>query len=296
MPRHGIWMHRFIEKKISRPELALCFPRNARMGSVLTEAGTNKRRGVAMKFSVCTDAIFSDMKTADAMKIVKDCGFSAVEFWNWWDKDLDAIAAAHRELGVEVAAFCTRFISLTDPSKREAFVQGLKDTLEAAKKLECKTLIAQVGDDTGARRDFQHQSIIDGLKACAPLLEEAGVTLTIEPLNTRVNHIGYYLWSSEEGADIIDAVGSPNVKMLFDYYHQQIMEGDLVRRSIAVLGRIGHIHTAGTPGRHELTDGEVNYPCIFRALEEAGYNGYVGLEYFPLEDAQAGLKALAQYA
>jgi hydroxypyruvate isomerase len=114
-------------------------------------------------------------------------------------------------------------------------------------------------------REAQTQSLIEGLRACVPILEKEGVTLLIEPLNTRVNHQGYFLASSEEAFHIINQVGSPYVKILFDIYHQQITEGNVIANIRENIGLIGHFHAAGNPGRHELDNGELNYEQIFKA-------------------------------
>ena len=124
------------------------------------------------------------------------------------------------------------------------------------------------------------------------MLEESGVTLVVEPLNIYVDHIGYYLSSSKEAFAIIEEVGSPYVKVLFDIYHQQINEGDILRHMLPNLEKIGHIHCAGSNGRHELDNGELNYPYLFKKLAEAGYDRYVGLEYFPERDPADSLKDL----
>lgn len=130
---------------------------------------------------------------------------------------------------------------------------------------------------------------MEGLKACVPYLEESGITLVVEPLNVRVDHAGYYLYSSDEAAGIMREVGSPYVKMLFDIYHQQITEGDLIRRIREYIPYIGHFHAAGNPGRHELYDGEIDYRKVFAAIGETGYDGYIGLEYFPEDEVEKGL-------
>jgi hydroxypyruvate isomerase len=93
--------------------------------------------------------------------------------------------------------------------------------------------------------------------------------------------MGYYLASSHQAAEILKTVGSPNVKMLFDVYHQQITEGNLIVNLKQYMPYIGHIHTADNPGRHEYGTGEINYSSVFKAIDEAGYGGYVGLEYGP---------------
>lgn len=246
-----------------------------------------------MYYSVCVPAVFGGMKVHQALERVAASGAKHYEFWSWWDQDVDAIAAQQQAFSLECAALCTYFIPLTEPERREDYIAGLKESIEVAKKLGCKTLISQLGNDTGADRALQHQSIVDGLKACAPLLEENDITLTIEPLNTLVDHPGYYLTSSQEGFDIVREVGSSHVRLLFDIYHQQIMEGHLIANLRKDMDLVGHIHTAANPGRHELTgENEINYPAVFAALKQAGYAKAIGLEYFPLGDPDQSLKIL----
>ena len=122
------------------------------------------------------------------------------------------------------------------------------------------------------------------------MLEAAGVTLVIEPLNELVNHAGYYLVRSDEAFEIIDEVGSDHVKVVFDIYHQQISEGHLIHNITTNIDKIAHFHAAGNPGRHELSHGEINYPKIFDAIRQTNYAGYIGLEYWPLLDPVVGLK------
>jgi len=244
--------------------------------------------------SVCVDAVFEGQSIADATKQVKACGINAFEFWGWWDKDISEVIASRDANGLAISACCTKFISLVDPATREDYLQGLADSIEAAKQLRTQTLISQVGDfRTGVSREEQHQSLVEGLKAAAPMLEAGGVTLVIEPLNELVNHPGYYLIRSDEAFEIIDEVGSANVKVVFDIYHQQISEGHLIHNIVSNIDKIAHFHAAGNPGRHELSHGEINYPKVFAAIQETDYDGFVGLEYWPLQDPQIGLKEVA---
>lgn len=247
-----------------------------------------------MNYSVCIDALYSGRDFLEGMREVKEAGIGAFEFWSWWDKDLEAIAAEKSRLGLTVAAMCTKFVSLVDPAQHEEYLAGLKESIEAAKKLDCTTLISQVGADTGKPREEQRRALCEGLKRAAPLLEESGITLVVEPLNVAVDHAGYYLSSSQEAFEIAEEVGSERVKILFDIYHQQITEGDVIRRIEKNISLIGHFHAAGNPGRHELDTGELHYPNIFRAIRETGYDKYIGLEYFPLEPALDGLKKLPE--
>ncbi len=247
-----------------------------------------------LKPSVCIDAVFGDLSPAEAAQLVSQSGIGAFEFWGWWDKDLDAIEQVRDAAGLQIAACCTKFISLVDPSTRDDYLAGLNESIQAAKRLGCPTLISQVGDfRPGVPRQTQHQCLVDGLRAAAPMLEAAGVTLVIEPLNELVDHAGYYLIRSDEAFQIIDEVGSPRVKVVFDIYHQQISEGHVINNITANVDKIAHFHAAGNPGRHELTIGELHYPSIFEAIRNTNYDGFMGLEYWPKNDPLSGLKEVA---
>ena len=232
----------------------------------------------------------------EAVERIRALGFEAYEFWGWQGENLDAIAEAQRRTGISLVGICTTKFVLNDPSQREDYILGIRESIEAARKLGCRRLITQVGQAIdGVPRTVQYDSIVEGLKACAPILEDAGMELVVEPLNTIYDHKGYYLDRSDEAFRMIREVGSSNVKVLFDVYHQQITEGNLIENMRNNVGLIGHIHIAGVPGRHEILSGsEVHYPAILAALKEAGYQGAVGLEYFPLNDPEEGLKEILQ--
>jgi len=180
---------------------------------------------------------------------------------------------------------------LVDYSTRSEFINGLKESLETAHKLECSTLIVTVGNEiAGVPRSKQHESIVKCLREAAGFAEEADVTLVLEPLNVLVDHKGYYLYSSREGFEIVNEVNSPNVRLLYDIYHQQIMEGNLIDTITRNIDLIGHFHVADVPGRHEPGTGEINYANVFRSIEKAGYKGYVGLEFEPLTSSEEALR------
>lgn len=234
-----------------------------------------------MRFCIPIPCFFKDDFT-DAIRTVKKLGFDAVETYNWKKLDFSAVKEVIAETGVELVSMCTTEFCLTDPLKRTKWLEGLEESCEAAKELGVKHLITQVGDDLGVARQLQHESIVDGLKKGAPILEKSGVTIMIEPLNTIYNHKGYYLWSAVEGFEIVREVSSPNVKLVYDIYHQQVMEGNIIRNITENLDCIAHLHAAGHPGRHELQYGENDYKVIFKACDNAGYNGCCGLEYSPV--------------
>lgn len=244
-----------------------------------------------MKFSVCIDSVLPGRTPLEALQCVRDCGFDHYEFWGWWTRDCEALLAAQKETGLTPAALCTRFIPLTEPQKRSEYLEGLRETIDICDLLGCKTIISQVGaEQRDISRDEQHQSIVEGLKTCRQILEDHDLTLAVEPLNIKIDHPGYYLTASQEAFDIIDEVNSPNVKVLFDIYHQHITEGINLSLIIRRLDRIAHFHIAGYPGRHEPLDpNEIDYPGILKTIGNAGYRKCAGLEYFPVRDAEKGL-------
>ena len=251
---------------------------------------------MALKPSVCIDAVLGELPFRQALQLVSDAGIDAFEFWGWWDKDLETIESARDAQKLNISACCTKFISLVDPSTRADYLMGLEESIDTANRLGCKTLISQVGDfRKGVAREKQHLCLVDGLKEAAPMLEAGGITLVIEPLNELIDHQGYYLVQSDEAFQIIDEVGSDHVKVVFDIYHQQISEGQLIANITSNIQKIAHFHAAGNPGRNELTRGELNYPQIFNAIQATNYDGYVGLEYWPIDDPLAGLQEVASW-
>lgn len=248
-----------------------------------------------MKYCVCTDAVFMDKGNFTyAMEQVKKAGYDAVEFWSWWDKDMAVFAKTAKDLDLKVATFCTEFIDTGDISLQADYLEALKHSIEIAKKLDCPSIIAQAGweFDTFKKeitRKEHRKALIETMQKSAVLAEDAGITLVIEPLNNKVNHPGYHLSTSEDAFDLVDRIGSPNVKILFDIYHQQITEGNLLMNIMENLGKIGHFHAAGNPGRGEITKGEIHYRHIFEEIAKTNYDGYIGLEYMVDCDPVPGL-------
>jgi len=242
-----------------------------------------------MRLCVPIPCFFGSLDFCDGIKKAKKLGYDAVETYNWRGLDYDRVRFTCEESGVEFVSMCTTEFRMTDPELRSLWLEGLRESCAAAKKMGVKHLITQVGQDTGAERAYQHEAIVETLKQAIPILEESGVTVMPEPLNTYVNHPGYYLWSSKEAFDIIREVNHPLVKIVYDIYHQQIMEGNIIPSVTENLDCIAHLHSAGHPGRHELQLGENNYRYIFDEIDKAGYEGCCGLEYLPTMDAAESL-------
>ena len=230
------------------------------------------------------------MDFCEGLRRVKALGYDAAETYNWKGLDFDAVRRTCEETGVELLSMCTSEFRMTDPTFRQAWLDGLEESCQAANRMGVKRLITQVGQDTGAPREQQHAAIVETLNLARPILEKSGVTIMLEPLNTLVNHPGYYLWSAVEGFEIIREVNHPLVKLVYDIYHQQVMEGNIIPNITKNLDCIAHLHSAGHPGRNELQYGENDYKVIFAAVDKAGYTGACGLEYRPLMDPEESLR------
>lgn len=249
-----------------------------------------------MRLCVPIPCFFGQMNFAEAIRRVRALGFDAAETYNWKELDAESVRRACAENGVELLSMCTTEFRMTDEAFRSAWLDGLRESCAAARALGVKRLITQVGPDTGAPREKQHENIVETLRQAAAILEDSGVTVMLEPLNTLVDHKGYYLWSAVEGFEIIREVNHPLVKMVFDIYHQQIMEGNIIPNITGNLDCIAHLHAAGHPGRNELQFGENDYNVIFAAVDRAGYTGACGLEYTPLMPPEESLaEALRRY-
>lgn len=243
-----------------------------------------------MRLDVPLPCFFRNVPFEEAVRTVKACGYDAIETYNWKDLDPVQVKETLEEYDIEFLSMCTTEFRMTDPQYRGLWLAGLEESCQAAVKMGVKRLITQVGPDTGAPREQQHEAIIQTLMEAKEILDESGVTIMLEPLNTYVNHPGYYLTSSQEAFEIIRAVDHPLVKIVFDIYHQQIMEGNIIPNIVNNLDCIAHLHSAGHPGRNELQYGENDYKVIFQAVDKAGYDGWCGLEYKPLLEPVESLK------
>lgn len=247
-----------------------------------------------MKFDVCIDKIYFFKDFPESMENTKKAGVSDYEYWKWWEKDTSAILKKQQELNMKCITFCTKFISLLDPSKREEYKHGLVESIDMAKRFGVDMLISQVGYTLkDVSREDQWNSMVQGLRECVPILQKAGITLIVEPLNHQ-DHPGYFLTYSKDAFRLIEEVGSENVKILYDIYHYQITEGNLIKTITDNIDKIGHFHCAGNPGRGNITEGEINYLEVFRAIKELGYEGYMGLECGMFEKREEGIAAAQQ--
>jgi hydroxypyruvate isomerase len=167
----------------------------------------------------------------------------------------------------------------------------LRDSIELAARWGIPNLVCFSGNRAGLSDDEGAEITADGLRGVARAAEDAGVTLVLELLNSKVDHKDYQCDHTGWGVRVVRMVDSPRVKLLYDIYHMQIMEGDVIRTIRDNHAHFGHYHTAGNPGRHEIDDTqELNYPAIVGAIAATGYDGYLGQEFVPTGDPVAALR------
>jgi hydroxypyruvate isomerase len=181
------------------------------------------------------------------------------------------------------------------PGRVAEFQDGVGTAIEYATALGCKQLNCLAGIvPKGTSPDQALRTFLDNLGFAAEKLAAADIQLLIEPINTR-DIPGFFLCGTEQAVTILDAVRAPNLALLYDIYHMQIMQGDLALTMKRHLPRIRHLQLADNPGRNEPGSGEINYPFLFQFLDDLGYQGWIGCEYKPLTTTQAGLGWLSPY-
>jgi hydroxypyruvate isomerase len=222
-------------------------------------------------------------------KAVADMGLPAVDLLgpNEWApvREFGLICSMGWKVGGDIPD------GLNNPANHDAIVKGLTAALPAAAKNGVPNLIAFFGNRRGMGDAEAIKNCVAGLNRIKGPAEDAGVTICVELLNSKVNHPDYQGDRSAFGLEIVKAVGSPRVKLLYDIYHMQIMEGDVIRTIRQDKDWIAHFHTGGVPGRHELDDTqELNWRAVCTAIADMGYTGYVAHEFVPTRDPLTSLK------
>lgn len=237
------------------------------------------------RFSACIEWLFAEDNDAfaDRIRKAREMGLDAVEFWRWTNKDLDAVEAEVAEGGIAVAGIVAEpMIALTNSDNREAWLEGLRQSISVAQRLGAKVLIAQAGDDQpGLSRQEQREALVTTLRHAADILQGSGIRLGVEPLNTKIDHVGYFLSSTEEGLDIVDEVGRPEIGIVYDIYHSAVMDERTEEVVAGRVDRIVHVHIADHPGRNEPGTGHIDLAGRLDWLFAQGYDGRIGLEYRP---------------
>lgn len=249
-----------------------------------------------MRFSANLGFLWTDLALPDAIRRAAAAGFDAVELHWPYETDPEAVAEALEETGLPLLGLNTVRGDVAAGDFGLAAVKG--------REAEARAAIEQALDyahATGARavhvmagRDGDEETFVENLSYAAEEARDLGVGVLIEPLNTR-DVEDYFLTEVEQAAELIAMVGAPNVKIMFDCYHVQIMQGDLAKRFAANRRFIGHVQIAAVPDRTEPDVGEIAYERLIPALYDAGYDGWIGAEYKPRAGTDAGLGWMDAY-
>ena len=219
---------------------------------------------------------------------VKEAGYHKVELvreYDGWDKQRFAEARKKlRSLDLTVDACSGISTSLCDPSQREAFLKEVEAKLPVLDELETKRLILLSGNVVpNLSHEQMHESCVEGLKRAADIVSRKNVILLFENIDPQENP-KYFLTSSREGLEMVRAMKNPNVRFLYDLYHEQIAEGNLIDKLVKFKDEIATVHIADVPGRHIPGTGEINYANVYRKLGEIGYSDVVAMEFLPTGD------------
>ena len=256
-----------------------------------------------VKFSVCIEMLLTEYPFAERARKAAGLGFGAIEFWlpDEKGKDMKAMRQVTHDCGIVVSNIVVNSNagdiggSLVRASDKSTYLKRLRKTIEIAHMLDCEKMITCSGNTLkGVSIQRQTKSMIHTLKEASRMTEREGIILLLEPLNTIVDHPGYFVDSAGLGFEIVRDVGSPNLKLVYDVYHMQMMGGNILHTIERNLKSIAHIHCAGAPGRHELDLGELDYRNILKKIDELGYDGLVGLEYNPTVSSEESLKRSMQ--
>jgi hydroxypyruvate isomerase len=249
---------------------------------------------VPFKLSVMLWTVYKPLPFDQRLEKMAEAGYHAVElvneFKDWSDDDFRKANAKKRSLGIVFDSTAGVGKGIADPSGRDAFLTDLKNFFPVAAKLECPTIIVLSGNRVeGVSHEAHHMACIEALKPAADMAAKENVTLLLENIDQEENP-KYYLTSVAEGFEIIRKVDNPHAKFLYDFYHEQISEGNLIEKLEKNIDQVGLVHIADVPGRHQPGTGEINYASIFRKLAELKYDRYAAMEFMPAGDPVVTLR------
>ncbi|MBD9198180.1 MAG: AP endonuclease [Clostridiales bacterium] len=259
--------------------------------------------GGIMKKSICIEKLFVDLPFYDRFDMVRKTGFDYVEFGSWEQHDVKRIKELLTENQLKLGCFSgDKDYNIIDPAHCREFLDYLQRSAEVAHELDCKNLVlhsnalAEEGRMCTSGNELSDRTKIaaatKNLLAAVEVAEDADLTLQLEPVSTYAKP-GYYMTTSASAAEIIRVVDSPRLKLLYDIYHMQLMEGDLANTIRANADIIGYIHIGDVPGRHEPGTGEINYPFLKHLLvDELKFDGIFAFELSPLTTLDACVEAM----
>jgi hydroxypyruvate isomerase len=252
------------------------------------------------RFAANISMLFTDSPFLDRFQLARQAGFEAVEFLFPYEHAAEDVAAALQDAGLTLALFNFPAGDFTagdrglasDPSRTPLFRESAELAMQYADVLRPEKMNCLAGKVIpGVERQDQIDTLVSNLRDAAELATRHGVRLVMEPLNP-YDAPGYLIVTPEEGFDVIEQVNHPNLKVQYDIYHAQRTRGNMTATLYSRMPLIGHIQIADSPDRHEPGTGEINYPYVFKAIDDAGYDGWVSLEYKPSNDTTSSLEWL----
>jgi hydroxypyruvate isomerase len=262
-------------------------------------AETKPSGAAPFSLSVMLWTVFNDLPFEQRIAKVAEAGYSKIElvgeYAKWSDSDFARANEARKKLQINFDATAGLKNGVADPKTRDAFLAELREALKPMEVLDCPAMIVLSGNVVPAlSRDAQHLASIETLKQAAAIVEGRKidgqpVRLLLECIDPEENP-RYYLQSAAEAIEIVRAVNHPQVQFLYDLFHEQIAEGNLIEKLEKHIDVIGLIHIADVPGRHEPGTGEINYPNVYRKLAQLNYKHTVAMEFHPTSDPVASLR------
>lgn len=259
-----------------------------------------------MNFCACIDTLYTEIPWNERFIAAKRDGFESVEFWDWRIRNLEETKNAANVAGIKISGFNgDADYSMVDPHHREKYLEYLEESLTAAKKIGASsvTIHSNALGENGIVVNHYNElsstvklcSMYATLIASASLAEKYCININLEALNIKCDHIGNFLINTQMAAEIVQLIGSPRLKVLYDIYHMQLNEGDICGTLRKYINYIGHVHVADTPGRHEPGTGEINYKYVFSELKKLNYPYRIGFELFPSENSEKAVETIKSY-
>ena len=258
--------------------------------AALATAAKAQTRASLAGYAINLDTWCKQVPFEQRFALAKTLGFKTIEFWTV-DRGNGTKASDIKKLmdanGLAVTQFAPAWPNFADPAKISDLMKVTEQAIADARVLNCsKFTITGHALIEGMSREAQLAGYTAGLMRMAPLLEKAGVTGLVEPFN-RVNHLGHLLNGSQPALPMVKSVASPSIKLLWDFYHMQLEDGDLIEKFNAGVSDVAHVQIGDVPGRHQPGSGEIHHANLLKAVRAAGYRDPIGLEFMPLDQNDA---------
>ena len=260
-----------------------------------------------MPYAFCLEMLYTEFPFPDRLPAAKKDGIEYIEFWDWRDKDLNLLNQHRNKLNLKVSNISgNRRYGMVDPAERQFFLREITDTIMIARDLDCPRIMLLVqrlmanGEANPLPEQLSDNQKVDQVIACgneiAVIADQLDIDVVVEPLNSIIDHPGYFLNSSSLAFRIIKEINHPRIKILYDIYHMAVMGENILRDLEKNLDLIGYIHVADKPGRYEPGSGEIEYKIIFPVLRSLRFRGMIGFEcYASGKDSQRAVQNIFKF-